>query len=319
MSVVRTAVLFALAVTVIGTPAFATELGDPAPALKIRDWIKGQPVDLAAGKGKNVFVVEFWATWCGPCRKSIPHLTELQKKFKDRGVVVVGVSSEEDAAVVKKFVDAQGAKMEYVVALDDRNATSKLYMDAFNQKGIPHAFVIDKDGRLAYQGHPLFGLDEVVEAVLAGKTDAAQLQAIGEKAQREFAQRMEAQEKLMTEYFQLVTSTADAKASPLGEKIYEIIKDDPEQLNALSWTILTEPQVQTRDLPLALKAAERANKLTEELNAPILDTYARALWDTGKKDEAVKMQRKAVAVATQPQMKAELEKTLQQYEGQGKP
>jgi len=65
-----------------------------AAALKISDWVKGKPVDLAAGKGKQVYVIEFWATWCGPCRTSIPHLTELQKKFKDKGVTFVGVSDK---------------------------------------------------------------------------------------------------------------------------------------------------------------------------------------------------------------------------------
>ena len=70
----------------------AAKLGDPAAPLSIKEWVKGKPVDVK--DGKNIYVVEFWATWCGPCRTSIPHLTELQKKFKDKGVVFVGVSDE---------------------------------------------------------------------------------------------------------------------------------------------------------------------------------------------------------------------------------
>jgi thiol-disulfide isomerase/thioredoxin len=95
----------------------AANLGDAASPLDIKDWVKGSPVDLAAGKGKTIYVVEFWATWCPPCRTSIPHLTEMQKKFKDQGVVFVGVSSEK-TDVVKKFVDKMGDKMDYTVAVD---------------------------------------------------------------------------------------------------------------------------------------------------------------------------------------------------------
>src|ERR1041385_6120947 len=73
----------------------AGALGDPAAPLVISEWVKGKPVDLAAAKGKEVVVVEFWATWCGPCRTSIPHLTEMQKKFKDVRFVGVSDRSEE--------------------------------------------------------------------------------------------------------------------------------------------------------------------------------------------------------------------------------
>ncbi|MEK7713866.1 MAG: TlpA disulfide reductase family protein, partial [candidate division NC10 bacterium] len=90
----------------------ALELGDPAPELKIADWVKGTPITLASGKDKSVYVVEFWATWCGPCRTSIPHLTELQKKYKDKGLVIVGIT-DEDKTTVSNFVEKMGEKMDY--------------------------------------------------------------------------------------------------------------------------------------------------------------------------------------------------------------
>src|SRR5688572_28676628 len=74
---------------VVGAPVRANR-GDPAAPLKIKEWVKGGPLDVH--DGKNVYVVEFWATWCPPCRTSIPHLAELQKRFKNRGVVIVGIS-----------------------------------------------------------------------------------------------------------------------------------------------------------------------------------------------------------------------------------
>src|SRR5262249_22509158 len=102
----------ALALGALGfasTTNAAGELGQAAAPLKISDWVKGKPVELAAGKGKQVFVIEFWATWCGPCRTSSPHLTELQKKFKDQGVTFVGGGAEA-TDTVKWFVARMGGK-----------------------------------------------------------------------------------------------------------------------------------------------------------------------------------------------------------------
>jgi len=123
-----------------------------AKELSVSKWVKGEPVDVT--DGKNVYVVEFWATWCGPCRQSIPHLTELQKKYKDQGVVFIGIS-DEDAEVVEPFVAKQGEQMDYVVAIDQKGATHKNYMAAHGQRGIPCSFLINKEGEIAWIGHPL--------------------------------------------------------------------------------------------------------------------------------------------------------------------
>ena len=154
----------------------AAELGDAAAPLKISKWIKGKPVDLAAAKGKQIVVVEFWATWCPPCRTSIPHLTEMQKKFKD--VVFVGVTGE-DAATVKPFVDKMGAKMDYVVAVDDNDKTSKGYMEAYGIDGIPHAFIVNKEGKVVWQGHPMDKLDKALESVISGKHETPKQKKAG--------------------------------------------------------------------------------------------------------------------------------------------
>src|SRR5947209_10497350 len=90
-------------------------VGDKAPKLAVKEFVKGEAVtELAKGK---TYVVEFWATWCGPCRVSIPHLTKLQKEHKD--VTFIGVSVwEQKQEGVKPFVAEMGDKMDYRVALD---------------------------------------------------------------------------------------------------------------------------------------------------------------------------------------------------------
>ncbi|MDV7394027.1 TlpA disulfide reductase family protein, partial [Arthrospira platensis SPKY1] len=92
----------------------AENLGGAAPALNVSEFIKGDVADVTDG---GIYVVEFWATWCPPCRASIPHLTELQKKFKDKGVTFIGIS-QEDSAEVKPFVESMGDAMQYTVAVD---------------------------------------------------------------------------------------------------------------------------------------------------------------------------------------------------------
>jgi thiol-disulfide isomerase/thioredoxin len=140
----------ALAAAPKDKPAPSLKVGDPAPALAVGTWVKGTPV-AALQKG-TVYVVECWATWCGPCRATIPHVSELQKKYKD--AVFIGVAVNDEVGKVKEFVKTMGDKMDYRVGTDDKNKTSKNWLDAAGQDGIPCAFVVDKAGKLAWVGHP---------------------------------------------------------------------------------------------------------------------------------------------------------------------
>jgi peroxiredoxin len=117
-------------------------------------FIKGEPITLESGRGNTVFVLEFWATWCPPCRTSIPHITELQNKFQSRNVVFIGVTNE-DESKAKPFVNRMGAQMNYRVAIDANGSVSNNYMGRYGEQGIPCAFVIDKAGKVVYHGHPM--------------------------------------------------------------------------------------------------------------------------------------------------------------------
>ena len=104
--------------------------------------LKGETVRLKDFRGK-VVILDFWATWCGPCRMEIPHFQELVKRHKQRGLVVVGVAMDEPGAeVVKPFVKKSG--IEYVVLLGD-TYTANRYGGV---NALPTTFVIDRQGRV---------------------------------------------------------------------------------------------------------------------------------------------------------------------------
>jgi len=104
-------------------------------------------------------LLEFWATWCPPCRKSIPHLNEIYAKYKERGLVIIGVTDEE-TSVVEPFM--QKIPMNYSVAID---AKGKLGT-GFGIEGIPHALLVNKAGKIVWEGHPMELTDADIEKIL---------------------------------------------------------------------------------------------------------------------------------------------------------
>jgi len=143
-----------------------------APAFALAD-LGGQPLSNATLKGKIV-LLDFWATWCAPCRKSMPELQGLHDKFSQRGFVVVGISIDENGlaedglAKVKKYVRAK--KIRYPIALDSEDNPA---WDAFHVKAVPAAYLLDREGRVVAQwtgkSPNATELENQVEALLSAK------------------------------------------------------------------------------------------------------------------------------------------------------
>jgi thiol-disulfide isomerase/thioredoxin len=247
----------------------AASLGDPAAPLDIAEWAKGDAIDLGSARAKKVLVVEFWATWCGPCKTSIPHLSEIQSRFADRGVVVIGVT-DEDSSKVKAFVDGMGDKMAYTVAIDRDRRTSAGYMGAYGINGIPHAFIVDPDGNIAWHGHPMAGLDQALDKIAPRQVVESQ----ADKAKKE-------SERLLREYNELAARGGDTpRLAEIETRLLSLQKE-------LGGTVAG----QKLDLPAIRKSARfqalmrdyqravAANKPQADLQA--IETEARPLAPAG--------------------------------------
>jgi thiol-disulfide isomerase/thioredoxin len=122
-------------------PALDVSSGKQAePAFSLTD-VDGKPLNLSDLKGK-VVLLDFWATWCAPCKVEIPHFVEMQKKYGPQGLQIVGLSIDDDAKPVREFAQKMG--MDYPVALADEKLTTQ-YGGIL---GLPVAFVIDKNGNI---------------------------------------------------------------------------------------------------------------------------------------------------------------------------
>jgi len=146
-------VAIALVIAVAATAAYADlAAGAKAPTFTLPT-IAGKTFTLADcfKTPANVVVLDIWATWCPPCRSEIPHLVELQKKFKGKKVVIVGVAIDEAESTVVEFAKQQG--INYTVAHDPNAAKIG---NLYQVRGIPATYIIDKKGviRYAHSGFP---------------------------------------------------------------------------------------------------------------------------------------------------------------------
>ncbi|MGC4012924.1 MAG: redoxin domain-containing protein [Luteolibacter sp.] len=133
-------------------------LGKKAPELKVEKWLTEKP----ATEGKFV-MIDFWATWCGPCRKAIPELNKFQEKFRDK-LVVIGISDEAE----DKARPVSEKEIHYSSAIDTKGETKK----EMKVSGIPHVIVLNPKGIVVWEGYPLLSGYELTEEVVKGLLEA---------------------------------------------------------------------------------------------------------------------------------------------------
>lgn len=349
-------------------------IGSPAPALDIEHWIfdgegKYKPVKkFEAGK---TYVIEFWATWCGPCVASMPHIAALQQQYADQGVQIISVSDEDVETIqefLKKKVPNRGRQADgnaekesedkkaqpaqtfgeltkvYCLTTDPDGSTNKDYMEAARQGGIPTAFIVGKDSKIEWIGHPM-ELDEPLKAVVEDKWDREKFHA-EMKARQEAELAMERistalAEKDFDKALDGIDSQIDTLKGPEQKLQFQqlkfqvlVLKGDVEQarthlfavlkslegngqlVNMLTWSIYEmSEQGQLDDkaaLEVAISGSQKAAKGADgALKGSLLDTVAHLLYKTGALDKAIEAETEAAKLAG-PQDKDFIQQFLEQ-------
>ncbi|GMU34580.1 MAG: TlpA family protein disulfide reductase [Planctomycetia bacterium] len=316
-----------VAVLAVTIPAQAgLKIGDKAPAVKAGKWMTSAPPALPNEKGgeKHVFLVEFWATWCPPCLKSIPHLGELHRKHGKDGLVIISVSNEEPETIekfLKKNASNKKLEMPYHVASDDDMATNSTYMADI--ESIPHAFIVDRKGIVIWTGNPLDpAMDDAVEGVLAGTYNVE----VAKKAAATTEKYEELMDTLKSAYtdgdkekiFKTLDEMIALKPQELqpylirrqlmaeyemqdqvaawDQKIEAAMQDHPDSLVDLVEFELQKP-IADRNAGLMYRSASRAVELTKRRDVDILTALAEVQCQLGMLDAAIATQREAVALA----------------------
>jgi thiol-disulfide isomerase/thioredoxin len=318
-------------------------IGDRAPAVSIAGWALGNEV----GKFKKggVYVVEFWATWCPPCRMSMPHLSKLQKEYGER-VQFIGVTDEDEETVTKFLDERMDSESEqtwretisYSLALDKEKSTASAYMAASGQGGIPTAFIVGKDGLIEWIGHPM-EMDEPLRQVADGSWNRGEFAATFRKKQeaekmmmglqlavqqRDWDKALEVTETLsasdpknpqwpmvrariqmMSGRFKDANATFDAVAKANWE--------NPQLLNFAAWTMMTEVPEEERNIKAAQGIILRAQELTQGKDGSVLDSLALSYYLQGDLEKAIETQEKAVEVGSQGNDEA-LRESLKRYQ-----
>lgn len=311
------------------------KVGDRAPAVHTAAWLIGNP--LKGFRSDKVHVVEFWATWCGPCIAGMPHLSELAEEHGD-AVQFVGITAEDERTAQQFLKGPSGIDsskswadtLKYSLACDDDRRTNAAYMQAAKRSGIPCAFIVSREGFVEWIGHP-GTIDQPLQKVLDGTWDRkSYLRA--EAAMQEYQIAFHKKDfDTALKKLNVFAEASGEDVSPIrigllaelgrfdeAKKVITKVKEDnwnnPEVMNGVAWMITNDLPDELVDLELALACAVQGNELTEYKGFSELETLAQVHFLRDELEDAIKWQTKAIENAPRdPRLQDNFSTTLQKY------
>jgi thiol-disulfide isomerase/thioredoxin len=318
------------------------EIGSAAPKLSVEHWIQkgnGKFSEVTQFEKGRVYVIEFWATTCGPCVQSMPHLAELQTKFADKGLQIVSISNEPLKAVTSflqnriRLPNGQESTIDevtkgYCLTTDPDGSSEIDYLLAAEQDSIPSAFVVGKDGKIEWIGHPM-EMEPIVEAVLQDRWDRASYMADQKLLQearttvrllarnKQFLQAAEAIDGFITRTKEkrlvfglhkskidmLILGNADSTTLEQSHKqLFDLYRDEPLFVQDVAWGVFERYASGDLDnkgiVSLAADAVEKSlAKSTGAEKANMFDTLARLQHALERIDLAIAAQTNAVQLS----------------------
>ncbi|NRA58626.1 MAG: redoxin family protein [Phycisphaerales bacterium] len=259
-------------------------VGDRAPAFPVDHWIR--PPHAMPFDGESIYLVEFWATWCGSCIAGFPDLAELQAEYADRGLVVIAATNADDWGCTLESATAMAMdparRMEFGVAFMDDNRVYRAWASDAGKRGIPTAAVVDASGRLAHVGYER-SAREVVQAILAGTFD---MDAAAERHHDVMVTRA-----VVNRYEDLLDS-GDPDANAFARRWLDgavwRVSGGPTAIAEL--VLFDTPEGKAPDLDLALACARRGYELREDPTDLWYDTtLAEAEFRAGNVGRAIEV------------------------------
>ena len=318
------------------------DVGSKAPKLDIEHWVQtggGKLPKTTEFESGKVYVVEFWATWCGPCVQTMPHLAELQTLYGEKGLQIISISSEK-LDVVEQFMDneiadASGKKQKvseitkaYSLTTDPDGSSEEAYMLAANQDGIPCAFIVGKDAKIEWIGHP-GEMDEILASVLDGKWDrdayVAEKKLIEEiqttigglTRKKKFPEALAALDGFIAKAkdpriqfglykskieLQLSTSAVESDVIKTFEQLFASCAEEPLFVGDVAWTAyekFSEKKIRSKQLiQTAIAAIQKVRDRVQGADqANLYDTLAHLQHSIGETKLAIESEIKAVKLS----------------------